>query len=271
MAISERQFIEVMRLGATQAGAVARYLQGKVPTEAKKGRRTMEAEAVTAVDLATQDVLLHLLRHSFKDDIAVDAEEDTDAVHLFHAPTPGLPLVVLDPVDGTLNYTRGSREYAVMGALLIDDVFRASVIHFPEHDQMYWAIRGEGCFVQQRDEQPVRLSHPALPDRILVSPGVDHATRTALSEHAAEVQLSRCSAVDASAPAIGWARGSVADGRADRRRAIGFLLTLEAGGSVLFGDRRWNGEDPEQLNEADCPSIAAASDELAQRLRRAVG
>jgi hypothetical protein len=73
------------------------------------------------------------------------------------------------------------------------------------------------------------------------------------------VEVSRCSAVDASAPALGRAKAGVAEGRADRRRTIGFLLTLEAGGHVVYGDRAWNGEDPDSVAAPCVLTIAAAS------------
>lgn len=60
MTIDARDFVRVMRLGALQAGAVARHLRGRVG-------------AVTAADRAAQDVSLHLLRDAFSD-LAVDAE-----------------------------------------------------------------------------------------------------------------------------------------------------------------------------------------------------
>lgn len=86
-----------------------------------------------------------------------------------------------------------------------------------------------------------------LPDAILVSPRVSPRWIARLGSLAHSVEVSRCSAVDASAPAIGRARGEIARGRADRRRAIGLLLTREAGGHVLFGERVWRGEDPAGL------------------------
>lgn len=269
MAVDPGRFVEVLRLGALQAGAVARHLRGKVPRESKDAPGSAEAEALTAVDLATQDVLLHLLRDTMPE-VALDTEEDTEAVRLFPPYDPARSLVVLDPVDGTLNYTLGSDEYAVMGALLEYGLFRAAVIYFPEHRTMCWAVRGEGCFVERDGRGAERVGVDRARDTILVTPGVDEAARAALAARAGDVEVSHCSAVDASAPAIGRAKASVSEGRADRRRAIGLFLTLEAGGCVLFGDRPWSGEDPELLPLDASPTIAAANAELARAVRLAV-
>src|SRR5688572_7819916 len=111
-------FIDAFSLAARQAGAVARRLQGEVRLR-QKGGSTPESAALTAVDLATQDVILLALRRALPD-VAVDAEEDTETVALFEPAAPGRALVVIDPVDGTLNYSAGSTDYAVMGSLVAD-------------------------------------------------------------------------------------------------------------------------------------------------------
>jgi len=262
----EQHFIDSFRLAAVQAGAVARRLQGKVSPESKPGP-SAEAEALTAVDLATQDVILHLL-HRDLPDVVMDAEEETESLALF----PGAedrasdrPLVVVDPVDGTLNYIRGSSDYAVMGGLLQCGRFRAALIHFPVADRIYWAIRGAGCFVDG-PIGPRRLRAGGGERRIFFDPRTPSVWRDALAERFGAAELCRCSAVDASAPATGRARGAVSAGGADRRRAIGLFLSLEAGAAVRLGQRRWDGEDPALLADAGGLGVVADDDALAEEL-----
>ena len=81
-----------------------------------------------------------------------------------------------------------------------------------------------------------------------------------------DTSLSRCSAVDGSAPATKRAAAAVSPGRPGRRRAIGFLLTSEAGGTVMIGDRVWQGEDPLTFPSGRGPNIVAASAEMAEKL-----
>ena len=81
-----------------------------------------------------------------------------------------------------------------------------------------------------------------------------------------EVALSRCSAVDSSAPATKRAAAAVSPGRPCRRRAIGFLLTREAGGVVKIGGREWQGEDPLTFPSGQGPSVVANSSELAEKI-----
>ena len=259
------EFVEVFKAAALGAGQVAKYLQGKVRVEQKAGERTAESAALTAVDLAAQDVILHQLL-ARAPHVAVDAEEDTPLVERFPEPTSGAPLVVIDPIDGTLNYTRGLREYAVMGALIVDGIYQAAVVLFPAYERLYSAVRGEGCRMERNGARSEALKAPAAEDRVLVAPRVDAVTRTRLGGLFGEVDVSRCSAVDSSIVALGWARASLAERRSDRRRAIGYLLSREAGGVTLHGDQLWTGEDPELLPETLTPSITAGSEQLARQV-----
>jgi len=263
----ERRFVDVFSLAALQAGAVARRLQGRIPAETKAGD-SAEGEALTAVDLAAQDVILHLL-HRELPEVAMDAEERTESVALFAGADPGAPLVVVDPIDGTLNYIKGSDDFAVMGALLREGRYRAAVVHFPARGGTYWAIAGAGCFRRTAGGER-RCDTAGAADRILYTPRTPRAWRRALAGAATALALSRCSAVDASAPATGRACASVAEAAADRRRAIGLFLTLAAGGVVWMNGRRWAGEDPERHGGQGALTVAADSEQRLERLLQAL-
>jgi fructose-1,6-bisphosphatase/inositol monophosphatase family enzyme len=250
-----RRFVDVLCAAAWQAGAVAQHLQGHVPNVGKQGSGTPESDALSLADLATQDVLLLRLAESFAG-IAVDAEEDTPVVQRFARATPHGALIVLDPIDGSLNYLDGSPDYAVMGSLIEHDRYVASVVHFPAHDATYWAIRGGGCHRRRLGIGDTPVKFGSLPTTVLVPPRLDDAARLRLQAQGLTVEPSRCSAVDASAPVMERALGSVHPGRADRRRAIGFLLVTEAGGCVRFADGFWEGEDPEASRPRGAHAVA---------------
>ena len=260
-----RRFVQTTRVAALQAGAVARRLQGQV---ANRGKRTSsgtpESEALTAADLAAQDVILHLLADAFPG-IRIDAEEDTDTVELFGSDPDTRLEIVVDPIDGTLGYVEGSEDFAVMAALIDGGRLAAAVVAYPALARLFWAIAGEGCFAQPAGEQPRHVVLHDAPSRVLVTPRTPPAWLSALAAGGYEVEPCRCSAVSSAAPVLG--RGcSVYHGRADRRRTIPLLLTHEAGGVVLAGDRRWTGEDPRSLSEYLVATVAAATEDEASRL-----
>lgn len=263
--MTPEHFVEVFRLAALQAGQVARYLQGQVENREKPGERSAESAALTAVDLAAQDVILHQL-WAAAPELAVDAEEDTALVQRFGNARPDAALVVIDPIDGTLNYTLGSLDYAVMGALIVEGYYQAAVVAFPAHQEVYAAIRGAGAWVEREWGARQRLMAPVPANRVLVAPPVPEAAKARLAEEFNEVQVSRCSAVDSSVVALGRARAAVSEGRSDRRRAVGYLISEACGGVTFHGERRWAGEDPETLPLDAAPSVAAENEGTARRV-----
>ncbi len=261
------RFIEVFRVAALQAGSVARRLQGKVCLEEKRGEENPEGAALTAVDLAAQDVILHIL-HRYFPEAGIDAEEETDTVSLFPPPRPDHPLIVIDPIDGTLNYSRGSTDYAVMGALLSSGVYTAALVYFPARRTMFWAVQGEGCRSWKEGGPETSIHADSPPQRVLITPWFPRSWSEKLRAAGFEEEVSRCSAVDASVAATGRAAASISRGRPDRRRSIGYLLTLEAGGTVRFGKDSWQGEDPANIPPDRVRVAVAGTSAAVERITR---
>lgn len=53
---------------------------------------------------------------------------------------------VIDPVDGTMNFTKGDADFAVIVAYVEDGSVRAGWIHEPVEGTTVWAARGEGAW-----------------------------------------------------------------------------------------------------------------------------
>ena len=57
---------------------------------------------------------------------------------------------VIDPIDGTVNYTHNIPLYGIQLALTVKDDAVMAVIYLPEFDEMYTAVKGEGAFLNGR-------------------------------------------------------------------------------------------------------------------------
>ncbi len=261
----EERFLDVFRLGALQVGRLAEGLQPEINLYHKKGHDSPEAAALTTIDLVSQDILLYLIRQ-FLPNLAVDAEEDTEIVHQFPPPYSKQSVIVIDPIDGTLNYAQGSNDYAVMGALIQNNIYSAGLVYFPALKEMYWAQRSRGAWGQKGDSDPYPLKIESIQPHILVPPHVAESKKILLHESGIEFSISRCSGSDAVAPASGKAKASISERRLDRRRSIGFLITTEAGGCVMIGNNIWSGQDPLSLPDDHGLNIVADSYEYAKHL-----
>jgi histidinol-phosphatase len=62
---------------------------------------------------------------------------------------------VIDPIDGTRNFSRGVPVWATLIAFERDDVAECGVVSAPALGRRWWAARGEGAF---RDGEPVHVS-----------------------------------------------------------------------------------------------------------------
>lgn len=65
---------------------------------------------------------------------------------------------IVDPIDGTRNFSRGIPVWATLIALERDGVLTAAVVSAPVLGRRWWASRGEGAFA---DGAPIRVSQVA--------------------------------------------------------------------------------------------------------------
>jgi len=110
-------------------------------------RDKTKGDPVTEADLATE----RRLTAAFKDMLPGSLVVGEEAVHEDSALLRQLdgddPVWVIDPVDGTKNFTDGSELFAVMVALVQKGAPRAAWIYAPVTDEMTIAEMGEGSYL----------------------------------------------------------------------------------------------------------------------------
>ena len=74
---------------------------------------------------------------------------------------------VIDPLDGTTNFTHGMPIYCVSVGLLDGDEVVAGVVYDPNRDECFSAYKGGGAFC---NDKPIRVSDaPALKDSLIIT------------------------------------------------------------------------------------------------------
>ncbi|MFD5089212.1 inositol monophosphatase family protein [Amycolatopsis thailandensis] len=134
---------------------------------------------------------------------------------------------VLDPIDGTINFSHGSPLCAIALGLVHDDQPLLGVTAVPFLGHRYWAVTGEGAY---RDGDPITVSKTARLDNALIGmcdygSGPDASTRDRLCSDLDQRLTGQAQGVrrlGTTALELVW----VADG------------TLDA--SILFGNRAWD-------------------------------
>lgn len=126
--------MDVARRCAAEAQRIIDAASGNVAVTSAKGR----GNVVTATDLAVERAVVTMLGHEYPGH-AILAEETADDVR-----EDGW-MWVIDPIDGTKNFSRAIPHFGFAIALCRDsDPLVALTLHPPTGDE-FTAIRGQGC------------------------------------------------------------------------------------------------------------------------------
>jgi myo-inositol-1(or 4)-monophosphatase len=222
------------------------------------------ADYVSAADLKAEQVLFEALSAARPGYGFLGEErgliEGTDKTHTW----------IADPLDGTTNFLHAIPHFAVTVALERDGQIVAGVTYNPIANELYWAERGKGCFLN--DKRLRVAARRDLADTVLATgipfmgrPG--HATfLKELHQIAARVSGVRrfgSAALDLAYVAAGRFDGYWERGLGQWDMAAGLLLVTEAGGVVSDAD---GGSDPLRTG-AICVANSDLHPQILERLR----
>ena len=151
---------------------------------------------------------------------------------------------IVDPLDGTTNFLHGVPHFAISIGLERDGEIIAGVVYQPVSDELFWAEKGNGAFVDTPNARSrrLRVSGRKDPARALVGTGIPHigkgnhaayhAKLAAVTERTAGVRRWGAAALDLAFVAAGRFDAFFEFGLAPWDVAAGLLLVREAGGFV---------------------------------------
>jgi myo-inositol-1(or 4)-monophosphatase len=146
---------------------------------------------------------------------------------------------IVDPLDGTTNFLHGIPHFAISIALERDGEIVAGVIYEPIRDEMYWAEKGLGAYVNDRR---LRVSArrqlgeavigTGMPFGVCADSQVYMATLASVMGATSGVRRMGSAALDLAYVAAGRYDGFWEFGLSPWDIAAGILLVREAGGYV---------------------------------------
>jgi myo-inositol-1(or 4)-monophosphatase len=146
---------------------------------------------------------------------------------------------IVDPLDGTTNFLHGIPHFAISIALERDGEIVAGVVYEPTRDEMFWAEKGIGAYLNDRR---LRVSARRQLGEALIGTGIpfvgrgDHpaylATLAAVMGATSGVRRLGAAALDLAYVAAGRYDGFWEFGLFPWDLAAGLLLVREAGGFV---------------------------------------
>jgi len=174
---------------------------------------------------------------------------------------------IVDPLDGTSNFLHGLPHFAISIALEEAGEVTAGLVHAPVGDEMFWAERGRGAYLNDRR---IRVSARARLADALLATGIpfkgiaNHEgflkTLAAVMPHVAGIRRFGSAALDLAYVAAGRYEGFWEYGLNPWDVAAGLILVREAGGFVTDFDGR--------TYRLGAPHILAGNDPLHDEIGR---
>ncbi|AEV30686.1 inositol monophosphatase/fructose-1,6-bisphosphatase family protein [Sphaerochaeta pleomorpha str. Grapes] len=226
--------LSVALLAARQAGAfvLAAREAGNIEVHTKHTN-----DFVTDIDKASENLIISIIRETFRDD-AIFGEESGKS----GAETGGR--WIIDPIDGTTNFFRSLPNYTISIAWEIEP-FKplVGVVFNPKQDEMFWASKGNGAFLNGKPIHVSSVSDPSMALLVCVPPHRHHEKAIAYFEieQALFHQVSDIRSFGSCALELAYIAAGRMDGYYELflgyyDMAAGMVLVEEAGGRVESAD-----------------------------------
>lgn len=208
---------------ARRAGALAQHLKAQGLIISYKADGSIVTNADLEVDLWMREALLEA-RPGFgwQSEESADTDDRLTREHLF----------VLDPIDGTIGFSKGSPYWTIALALVHNHRPVAAVVYAPDTQEMFTAALGHGAWL---NDEPIRATNTA---HLEAAHGIGDARlffRDIWKEEWPRMEVT-------SRPSVAYRMAVVAAGRADFTLALtpkrdwdvaaGTLIANEAGAVV---------------------------------------
>jgi myo-inositol-1(or 4)-monophosphatase len=121
--------------------------------QATISRTKADHSIVTDADLAADRMITREIRENYPDDLILSEELQPQL-----SGDPSSRLWVIDPLDGTTNYSLGLPLWGISIARLQGGQPELGVLYFPKLNELYSSYRGEGAYY---NEAPLQVKPPS--------------------------------------------------------------------------------------------------------------
>ncbi len=141
---------------------IGKHHEDVLAGESDDERIKQRAQAKTKIDEQVQELILSAIKeHLGTSGITIDAEEDTPAKKDFAA-TDFTLTIVIDPIDGTLEYTQGSDRYSIVVGFVQNGLVISAYIYYPAKKTLYSLESDHAMSVKTYDSSLKLLTEKAM-------------------------------------------------------------------------------------------------------------
>ena len=206
-------------------------------------RKSSEIDLVTEADLASERFIVERIRSRYPEH-GILSEEEIGEMEFSEY------LWIIDPLDGTINYTHGFPVFCVTVALQYKNDLVLGVTYDPIRDETFTAMKNLGAFL---NGNPLKVSKAGRLVESLIATGFPYQRATSADNNLAEfnrvlpkvqgVRRGGSAALDLAYVAAGRLDGYWESHLSSWDWAAGFLMVQEAGGKVSDrNDKPWTFE-----------------------------
>lgn len=120
----------------------AKEIKKALKTELSVETKSRRNDLVTNMDRQIEKTFVELIKENFPEDKIISEEGYGDNLDTIDMEKD--TVWFLDPIDGTLNFVLQKENFVTMLAVYEKGIGQQSYIYDIQHDELYWAIRGEG-------------------------------------------------------------------------------------------------------------------------------
>jgi myo-inositol-1(or 4)-monophosphatase len=204
-------------------------------------------QSLTPIDIESEKLIMDILQPSFPNHAFFGEEGGKDDVSSDF-------LWIIDPIDGTSNYSRQVPFFCVTAALTFRDEPVLGVVYQPLTKELFTAIKGRGAHLNGQAIQPSDLKDLSQAF-VCFDKGKSQAERQrfpkiidAMTPHIRSPRALGAGALQSSYAACGKFDAGIFNGMAFYDVAASSVIAKEAGASVTdFSGHPWNLKSPEML------------------------
>jgi len=230
-----KPFLDIGIEAALKGGEIIRENFGKF--DIKKADEKAKNDFVTFVDRMSEEIIKQTIRKKFPEHSFLAEESGVEE-------REGEYEWIIDPLDGTHNFIRAFPMVAISIALRKGKVPLIGVVHDPLRRNVFWAMRGEGAFL---DGERIHVSSQKKLEGAFIATGFPFRAKNVLKNYlrvfeeiflkSAGMRRGGSAALDLAYVACGIFDGFFEYGLSIWDIAAGSILVEEAGGTVSgFGE-----------------------------------
>jgi len=224
------QELETAKIAADNASKIiAGYAHSGAFDISLKGKNDL----VTDADIASEKEIIKTIKEEFPEDFFL-AEELNQETKLQSG-----RVWIIDPIDGTTNFSHGFPVYCVSIALWVDGIPKVGLVKEVAKGEVFWAMEGEGAFL---DGKKISISGLSDPSRSLIGTGFPYTSfghidkylnlLKSLMQNTHGIRRPGAASYDLCCTACGRFDGFFESGLSPWDVAAGALIIKEAGGVV---------------------------------------